>query len=327
MIETMNPKNYLINNRHFTDPLNSHRIEGKNYLFDLSYLSALAATGERASEFLQGQLSCDLRQVTPISMQRGLMCNLKGRILTLLDVIDWQGLQLILPKDLLSVTENSLAKTALLSRVKLEAISNQKIYGFYLANPNDLLPSLVQLPGEPLGFNQSKDACCYSIGNNCYVIITHEDQAASLISPFDQASQFLGSASWHEMQLRSKQVLIYPETRGLFLPHRLDLHLAGYISFDKGCYKGQEIIARTHYRATLKHGLRIFNIITKEKIEIGTKLFSEAKGIELGELIDFIPIGLDCYLIAASILLEHPDEVLIEGHSNKVVLGIHNSER
>ncbi|MDI9819452.1 MULTISPECIES: folate-binding protein YgfZ [unclassified Legionella] len=318
----MNFDTYLINNREYTGLLPLAKEfdfhPEKNYLFDLSYLAMLSVIGVRAEEFLQGQLSCDIRQVSPAVMRQGAMCNLKGRILALLDVIQWHQFQLILPKDLLSDTKNSLAKTAMLSRVILEPAYSYQIYGFYLNNPDDLLPGNIRPETARFAAIQTEEFCCYSLGHNLFIFLIKQEKIPSFINTFKENQQIRGSLAWHYLQLTHKQVQIYPQTRGLFLPHRLDLHLSGHLNFNKGCYKGQEIIARTHYRAKLKHGLRLFTIETEKPLHTGQKLLEPSSGVEIGELVDFCPLGAQQHLIAASILFEHPAKVHIENHKDPV---------
>ncbi len=195
---------------------------------------------KRPRDFLQGQLSCNLRKVDANTIQQAAICNLQGRVLGLMDVVEWQDFQLVLPKDLVEVTEKSLSKTAALSRVKLQP-GNIAIFGFYLANENDLLPTNIFLPDKDLGLNSNAESCCYRLSKQLYVILLDKEKAADFSLLFDSKNQLRGSLAWHYLQLKRKAIEIYPETRGLFLPHRLDLHLAGYLSFDKGCYKGQEV--------------------------------------------------------------------------------------
>ncbi|ARG97655.1 YgfZ/GcvT domain-containing protein [Legionella micdadei] len=320
----MNFSEYFINNRPlsvFTSLASELNFErNKNYLFDLSYLGSLSVLGERAVEFLQGQVSCDVRKVTDKMIQQGAMCNLKGRVLALFDVVSWHGLQLILANDLLSTTQSSLNKAAMLSRVQLEQTTSYQIYGFYLANAHDLLPENITLPETRLSLGTTAEHCCYSLGNQLYIILVTREEAAAFALPFIDRQQIRGSLAWHQLQLRHKHIEIYPETRGLFLPHRIDLHLSGQLSFDKGCYKGQEIVARTHYRAKLKHGLALFVIETDESLIPGKKVFLPNSDTEIGELIDLCPLAERRHLVAISILHEYPNEVLIESHSKTVVL-------
>ncbi|HAU1281226.1 TPA: folate-binding protein YgfZ, partial [Legionella pneumophila] len=125
---------HLVNNRSLITfrPIESELLlnKQKNYLFDLSYLGVIDFLGEKSIDFLQGQLTCDLRLVSDVSMIQGAQCNLKGRILSLLDIINWQGVKLVLPQDLIEVTQHSLNKVALLSRVKITSNNNYKILGF-----------------------------------------------------------------------------------------------------------------------------------------------------------------------------------------------------
>lgn len=299
---------------------NQKLLADKNYLFELNGMSVISVTGDRAAEFLQGQLSCDVRDVNETTMRKGAQCNLKGRVLTLLNVINWHGLQLVLPESLIDVTLTSLTKTAFVSRVNLHPNQDIKVYGFYLENPLDLLPFNQPLPEGSCSITSTMDSCIYSISDHMYLILARSDSAQTLMEPFRVHQQIASSLKWHELQLQQLQVQIYPQTRGLFLPHRIDLHKSGFISFDKGCYKGQEIIARTHYRAKLKHGLCKFIIETREALSVGMKIFNTIDNSETGELIDFCPIEGGNYLIVTSILMEHPEYVLFESHMEPVKL-------
>jgi len=292
----------------------------KNYLFDLSCLGSIDLTGDRGSEFLQGQLTCDLREVSPQQMRQGATCDLKGRILSLLDVVQWHGLHLILPNDLLEKTQTSLAKTALFSQVKLNPTSSFQLFGFLLQNDHDVMPCTQPLPTEAYQVVSDDTYCCYSLGGGCYVFLVESSHASSMRDAFVTHNQWRGSLAWHALQLKHHRFDIYPESRGLFLPHRLDLHKSSCLSFNKGCYKGQEIIARMHYRAKRKHEMMLFTIKTNEPLQSGKKLWSEDGSIEIGELIDYCPLGDDVFLIAASIIFDHPETCLIDGHQGKVAL-------
>jgi folate-binding protein YgfZ len=306
----------------------------KNYLFDLAYLAGIHVAGDRAQEFLQGQLSCNLLEVNEHQMRKGALCDLKGRILALLDVLNWSGygFQLILPRDLLPSTKASLAKTAMFSRVQLKHESDYQLFGFHLQNKDDFVPFNLKLSNTPyqvvyqdknsLPSPPSHDGVCgYCLGSNYYIFLVDVGHAQALHDEFLKRSQLRGSLAWHALQLQQERVEIYPESRGMFLPHRLGLQLSGYLSFDKGCYKGQEIIARTHYRAKLKHELRIFKIKTDEALHSGQKIFNDAGEVEVGELVDFCPIGdVGEYLIAASVVFECPERVLFEGGAANIRL-------
>lgn len=292
----------------------------KNYLFDLPYLSILEFHGERASEFLQGQLTCDLRTLSDIQMIQGAQCNLKGRIMSLLDVINWQGIKAIIPSDISEVTRLSLEKTAQLSRVSIKENNEFKLYGFYLQNPHDILPAVSFLPSALYALAPNEHFCYYHLGNGFYIFIVRTDCHPQFYQLFKDNEQVLGSLDWHSLRLMQGQITIYPESRGLFLPHRLDLHHTSYLSFDKGCYKGQEIIARTHYKATIKHELKLYTATLTHTPYSGQKLFKELETIEVGELIDYTLLDNSNYLIAVSMLKNAENRVYFQQQTQPVQL-------
>lgn len=318
--------NYQINSRQLTvfSPLTSELAydPNKNYLFDLSYLASIRVVGEHAQDFLQGQLSCDLREVTPLQIRQGALCNLKGRVLALLDVVNWAsiGFNLIVPADLLLATEATLAKTAMFSRVSLGPATNYQLFGFYLQNPHDDIPFNIELPTSRLSVTSQDSYCCYCLQENVYIFLINNQHSQAIREEFEKKLQWRGSLAWHALQLQHKHIEIYPESRGLFLPHRLGLQLSGYLSFNKGCYRGQEIVARTHYRATLKHELKLFIIQTNEPLKSGLALVSDNDNLTIGELIDFCPIGAEKFLIAVSIIFEHPSTAHFEGQKGVISL-------
>lgn len=303
---------YSINQRHYSVmssleeecrlPLNTNRF------YDLSYLSVIEIKGDKAADFLQGQLTCDVRHVTENSMRKGIFCNLKGRIDALVDVINWQGYKLVLPLDLADKLLGILAKTAIVSRVKPELDTSVNIFGLYRGNQDEPLPVPLNLPNEPFTATMAEGIYCYSLGNNRYIILMSDNASASI------GDCAFGSLAWHHLQVSQGGVEIYPNTQAIFMPHRLELHKKNYISFDKGCYKGQEIIARTQYRGKEKHALQKILITNKEPLAAGKKLFDPASGLEVGEIIDFCPFSGDSSLMIASLLIGHPDTILVEGH-------------
>ena len=291
-----------------------------NYLFDLDYLGILGAQGEKSKQFLQGQLTCDLTMVSSTSIAQGAQCNLKGRILGLMDIIEFRGIKLVVPKDLIEATQQSLTKTAALSRVSMATEGNYCVLGFFLQNRQDYIPLDLRLPEAKNALTEGDNFCCYHLGEGFYIFIVQQTQKNEVCRPFQNKSQFLGSLSWHTLRLSRGHFDIYPETRALFLPHRLGLHQTHYLDFNKGCYKGQEIIARMHYKSTIKHGVKIASINSDQQIFSGQKIFSADNKLEIGELIDYSMLGSNQYLILISVLKDSGSTVVLENASEPVTL-------
>src|SRR5690606_9495251 len=159
-----------------------------------------------------------VRQVNAQEKRQGALCNLQGRIMMLTELIYWDEYCLIVPRDLADSTIKWLSKPAMLSRVKLEVDSDVVILGLYDKAHTQTL-------------TESSDYSC-SLGDGFYFLLTSKNKYTELHC----------SLAWHRLRLLNKQIEIYPQSSGLFLPHRLGLHETECISFNKGCYKGQEII-------------------------------------------------------------------------------------
>lgn len=261
----------------------------KPYLFHLPHLSLVDMQGPRAFEFLQGQLSCDIRPVNSQRAVQGAQCNLKGRVLALMDVLDWQGCKIMVPDDLLEQSLNSLLKPAQLARIHLQKNTQVKIYGLYAPNPNAIELQTLTLTTKKGEVCSNESLCSYAFSPPFYFLIEKNHALTALKESLKSQDLVKEALAWHYLQLKNGHMQIYPLSRGLFLPHRLLLHSKGFISFDKGCYKGQEIIARTHYRAKLNYQLH-------QQILENTSDWVSGEDIELnhggkGELIDFCPLS------------------------------------
>lgn len=292
----------------------------QTYVFDLAHLGALQVSGDNAAQFLQGQLTCDMAGVTDQQMRPSGLCSLQGRLLALMDVVQWQSLNLIMPQDLLPLTQQSLSKAALFSRVTLKIMPQYSCVGLYI--PQRATPEQVPVPFPTAIWQvtQNPNIFCYALSEQMFVFLFRDTPYKESFLEQFSAQQHRGSLAWHYLELQLPRLSIYPNTRGLFLPHRLNLHTTPYLSFSKGCYKGQEIIARTHYRAKLKHSLKLLQITTPHPISAGQKCYATPGQTEIGEIIDYCPLNSEEYLIVLSILTEHPDTIYIEQHPDSLII-------
>ena len=280
-------------------------------LFDLPNPGVLSVGGEKAREFLQGQLTTDVRKLDSYSVCPAALCSVQGRILNLMELIEWQGLKLIMPEDMLAQTEANLRHLALLSRVNLQTDSSLSCLGLYC--PNSIRPDNfpLALPQAIWQGQAGQESYSYAVSPHLRLILLPASLKASILDQWPSDQRY-GSLAWHAHSIREQRLSIYPDTRGLFLPHRLGLEKTAYLCFNKGCYKGQEIIARTHYRAKPKHGLYRYQISTPECFKAGDTLWNKQGDSEIGEIIDYCPLDHHRFLILISALFEHPREVKLK---------------
>lgn len=275
---------------------------------NLTEYELLRARGHKAFEFLQGQLTCDIRHVNDKQGVHGLLCDLKGRIQHLVDILFWDNdYYILLPRDLSTNFLKQLRTAATLSRVELTPASQYRITGI-LHQPTDQTPS-------PLAVHYDAENTCrsYEIFAGATIEI-YESQEA----PVEATTRF--SLRWQRAILQAAQFRLYPETQGLFLPHRLGLQDSGWIAFDKGCYRGQEIIARTHYRSSIKHGLRTVVLQSSAALFPGMELLCASDTQVMGEIIDCLPKSTNTTTALVSLKLNYEGEALQDKEGNPITM-------
>jgi len=277
---------------------------GENGVYALDYLSILCVNGDLVHDFLQGLLTCDVREVNAHRMRPSALCNVQGRIIACLDLIEWHDkLYLIFPSDLTPHIMRRLTRAAQLSRVKLEAVDDYRMIGCY---PHDTNAPLFDTPwpSSSCDLIASDDYACYRLNQRMLHAIVKKSFKPA-------CPPMRGSLAWHTLRLQHGGFEIYPESSGLFLPHRLDLHQTPSLNFNKGCYLGQEIIARMQYRSKPKHGMQTFIAHTKELLAPGFKLSNNQN--EWGEVVDSSPLNHNTSLFSASVLFDSPQHGVLQG--------------
>lgn len=204
---------------------------------------ALTLTGVDAQTFLQGQLTCDMKLIHAKQASLGCLLNLKGRIeASLLVLAQEDGYALLMPSNQLAAVKARLAKYAAFSKVSLNEPA-LAIGGLLNA---DRLP-------EDLG------AQAYAVAEHAgvrYVRLPgqHRVLTLSVAEPMP-AEHSIAQAAWQAEAIASGEVCIDATAVDLWQPQELDYHTLGGVSYQKGCYMGQEIVARLYFRGQLKTGL------------------------------------------------------------------------
>ena len=243
----------------------------------LDDFAALRVSGEDRVDFLQGQLSQDLGGITPSQAAPAAWCNRQGRVLCLMVVIEWDGATyLILPADMAETCLGGLGRYILRARVRMErwdGVSAGK--GGTAARDMPLLPGVFGCAGIK-GLGAEVWSC--RVGEAyCAVRLPGEDPRALLLGEPPPATAAAFDMAWTQERwrladIRSALPWIGPATSGRFLAHSLNLDLSGAVSFDKGCYVGQEIIARMEYRGTPKRRMQRVRLPLDAGAEPGARI-------------------------------------------------------
>ncbi|TRW94739.1 YgfZ/GcvT domain-containing protein [Candidatus Methylobacter oryzae] len=246
-------KNFLLaenaifkNDIDITFPSSDHK--SSQCIYAITDLGILAVAGADAAKFLQGQITCNINDISETKSSLGAMCNPKGRaITTFLLVKNADVFLMVLPKVLLEAVKKKLQMYVLRSKVVLTDSSDQ----LCLIGLSDGVPQPVYASEQLFATNRQE-----------YIVVNLQNRSL-IIAEVDHAKEFwkeqaqLGfqaedSAQWRYLDIISGIPWLTAETSEEFIPQMLNLDKLGGISFNKGCYTGQEIVARTHYLGKAK---------------------------------------------------------------------------
>ena len=234
--------------------LEKDQVAEQDFLCDLSDQSWVLVDGPDAQSFLQAQFTNDLAGLTPQVWQLSGYCNPQGRLLCLLRICRYgKGFLLQLPADLALPVIDRLRRYILRSKVSM-AVSGE-IASFALSGTpaRALLDDMEPISPEA-GF------ACYRRDDmlvwrhpgaveRCQLI----GPAATLRSSWQQAdTAVVGGWAWQWQEIINGVPVITQRTSEQFVPQMVNLDLVGGVSFSKGCYPGQEIVARMRYLGRLK---------------------------------------------------------------------------
>ena len=242
---------------HFGDPLAEAALAANGTVVTpLTHLALIRASGADVETFLQGQLSNDVRQVRPDRAQLSSFNSPRGRMLAVLHLLRaGDGLLLETQRAVLEPTLKRLSLYVLRSKVKLAEAADLVLFG--IAGPD--APRVLSGVGLPAPTAPLECAWADTLGvvrrlgsAVRYTVLAPAAGAAELWQRLRQHAPAVGTQAWKLLEIEAGVPAVYPETQDRFVPQMCNLDTLGGISFDKGCYTGQEVVARVHYRGAVK---------------------------------------------------------------------------
>ena len=222
---------------------------------DLSQYATIKVSGEDALNFLQNMLSSDVREVSPQRTQISSLNSPKGRMLACLLV--WRRQDdyfLHLPHSLCSPILKRLSMYVLRAKVKIEDVSAQQIcLGLNGADSEGLIQrAFGSAPQAVWAVEQHDRASVIRCDTQRFLIATSEQDVPVIWQKLAVSARPVAATCWDWLNIRAGIPVILPGTQDQFVPQMANLELIGGVSFKKGCYPGQEIVARMQYLGKLK---------------------------------------------------------------------------
>jgi hypothetical protein len=226
-------------------------------LCDLSHLGLIRARGEETAGFLQGQLSNDVAQVCATRSQFTSYCNPKGRMLAILRLfIREDDYYLRMPREILEPTLKRLRMFVLRAKVTLEDASEDLVgMGYAGAGADARLSSKVGALPQVVDGSLTRDGLTVIRipgPQPRFELYGDLEGMKALWSELDAEALASGAADWALLDILCGIPTVLAGTREAFVPQMANLDRVDGLSFKKGCYPGQEIVARTHYLGKLK---------------------------------------------------------------------------
>lgn len=279
----------------------------------LQGLTAISIAGADARTFLQGQLCSDLRK---LNAERALLtaCNsAQGRVQAVLTLIQRDDtIVAIVAASLASRLLARLRSYVLRSKVTLTELADLAVASLTAADAPRVAETLPSAIGG-----------CVSHRSGTLLRWWGADERYLLVTPRAGLSihaDSLEDLRWRRADIAAGIPQVYPETSELFVAQMLNLDLLGGISFDKGCYTGQEIIARTHYRGTIKRRMLRFAASCAVPTA-GTRVLHA--GAHCGEVVDACLAGAEsgasCELLAVVSLDRATEPLTLDGIDNSTL--------
>jgi folate-binding protein YgfZ len=222
----------------------------------------LRARGADVVPFLQGQLSCDVSRLTAEQTLLAGYHNPQGRVIALMRLFKLadDDVALVLPRELAATVAQRLAKFVLRAKVKIADDSAAwQVYGL-VGSPATAAAdgAFAALPAAANASARLEDGWVVRVADSParYLWLAGAGPLPASLATLPT----LPSAHWQRLMIAAGEPQVYAATSEEFVAQMLNLDVLGALAFDKGCFTGQEVIARAHYRGRVKRRLQRFSV-------------------------------------------------------------------
>jgi len=241
----------------------------------LTHLSLIEASGEDTKAFLHSQFTSDINHLAENQAQHAGWCSAKGRMQA--SFLVWrrgENFQLALAADLQEATQKRLQMFVLRAKVKLNNLTDDMIL-LGLSGPQaeeTLSSSGLTCPSEVMMSAQCGDNSVIRLDMQRFIVTVPAPAAADLWQKLSIKARPVGVPAWRWLDIQAGYPLVTLATKEEFVPQMADFEKIGAVSFHKGCYPGQEVVARTQYLGKVKRHL--YRLSSTQALKAGEDLHS-----------------------------------------------------
>ena len=279
---------------HFGDPrAELSAAESGTVAVPLDHFGLIRCTGEDAAPFLHNLFSNDVQQLGLGDAARNSFCSPKGRMLA--DFLIWRDghdYLLQLSADIQPAMLKKLGMYLLRSKAKLSDANDELVLvGISGSTAEDAIRALgADVPRQPLGLSRFEQGCVIRLDDRRFELALRSEAAAQVWERLVAAARPVGTPVWRWLDIAAGIPHITAATQEEFVPQMANFELIGGVSFGKGCYPGQEVVARMKYLGKIKRRTYLARLADGACPRAGTDLYSpDLPDQSCGKVIDAAP--------------------------------------
>jgi len=244
---------------------------------DLSHNALVSISGDDATAFLHGQFTNDVEALEAGAAQWNGWCSAKGRLLaTFLLARRADGYLLMLPAEIAPAFVKRLGMFVLRSKVKIvDASAEWTRLGVAGEKAGAAIAAAFGSAPQPMRMQQRDGVVCVALDARRFVVLS---QAADVREKLGTHATPATADEWEWAGIQAGIPTILAATQEAFVPQMANFDLVGGVSFRKGCYPGQEIVARTQYRGGLKRRMARAHVESPAEPKPGDTVYSATFG-------------------------------------------------
>ena len=257
----------------------------------------MEVSGDDRLTYLQGQLTNDINAISSSLSQLSALCTPKGRMRALFHIIqnniqNHDSLLLQLPYGLLAENIKRLKMFILMSKVELNDVSDDIIkIGLAGNNAEQVLQNAgFTIPEQTNMVTQHNDMLLLRLAGDIprFECLGYFDAIQALWSSLTGQAELLSTQQWRLLNIKAGIPNVFPQTADSFIPQMVNLQHFNGVNFKKGCYTGQEVIARMQYLGKLKRRMYLAHCQSETLPEPGASLYSSSStsGQGAGNIVD-----------------------------------------
>lgn len=255
----------------------------------LDHEGVLAVSGPDSARFLQGQITCDVASLAVHQSRPGARCNPKGRMQSSFRLVrtDENDFLLAMSAGLVERQRLELAKYAAFFKTRLsDASCRWQRFGLWGPEAGSALKSVgLEAPTTVNGGCRTETGMVFKVAEATYEIWLETELAEALIERLRVSASPAATEDWLLQSIRNGLGQVTEQTYESFIPQMLNLQVLEGVNFRKGCYTGQEIVARMQYLGTLKRRMYRLNTTVENTPAAGSPVVDVSTGRNVGEVV------------------------------------------